>query len=254
LNDATGSFGYAQARLQARLGQRVLRGDLQRTRTARDLPAYLQQVRATSLAHRVARIAPGMDVHEVERRLREEWGATVEEVARWLPARWRAATTWLRFLPYLPALQKLARGGRAAGWTREDPVLARIIAAEPRGRAGALGVTALRPLQAAVAGHGDVTQAWLAHWRSLWPDEPAAVAALERLVGAAGTLSQALRLAAPQASSEDVLEGFARRLLHEFRRHPLSPVAVVAFLGLEALDQLELRGAITMRVALAANA
>lgn len=240
--------------MQARLGQRVLPEDLQRARAARDLPAYLQQVRTTSLARHVARIAPGMDVHEVERRLRDEWGATVEEVARWLPARWRAATLWLRWLPYLAALQKLARGGRAAAWTREDPVLARIIAAEPGSRAGVLGGTVLQPLQAAVAEHGDVKQAWLTHWRSLWPDGPAAVAGLERLVGEAATVADSLRLAPPQASSEDALRAFARRLLQAFRRHPLSPVAAYAFLGLEALDQHELRGAITMRTALAAIA
>ncbi|HET7202265.1 MAG TPA: hypothetical protein VFI92_02745 [Steroidobacteraceae bacterium] len=254
MNTVAGSFGYAQARLQARLGQRVPPEDLQRARAARDLPAYLQQVRTTSLARRVARIAPGMDVHEVERRLRDEWGVTVEEVSRWLPARWRVATLWLRWLPYLPALQKLARGGRAAAWTREDPVLARIIAVEPGRRAGVLGGTALQPLQSAVADHGEVTQAWLTHWRSLWPDEPAAVAALERLVRRVATVAEALRLAAPQASSEDALRTLARRLLHAFRRHPLSPVAAYAFLGLEALDQLELRGAITMRTALAVTA
>ena len=254
MNTGGGSFGYAQARMQARLGQRVAPEDLQRARAARDLPAYLQQVRTTALARHVARVAPGTDVHEVERRLRGEWGATVEEVARWLPGRWRAATLWLRWLPYLPALQKLARGGRAAAWTREDPVLARIIAVEPGRRAGVLGSTALQPLQSAVADHGDVTQAWLAHWRALWPDEPAAVAALERLVDAVATVAETLGLAPPQASSEDTLRSLGGRLLRMFRRHPLSPVAAVAFLGLEALDQHELRGAITMRTALAVTA
>ncbi len=240
--------------MQARLGQRVQPEDLRRARAAGDLPAYLQQVRTTSLARHVARIAPGMDVHEVERRLRGEWGATVEEVARWLPAQWRAATLWLRWLPYLAALQKLARGGRAAVWTREDAVLARIIAVEPGSRAGILGGTALQPLQSAIADHGDVTEAWLTHWRSLWPADAASVHALERLVGEVGTAAETLRMATPQSSSEEALRVLARRLLRAFRRHPLSPVAAYAFLGLEALDQHELRGAITMRAALGAAA
>jgi hypothetical protein len=250
VNRGLGSFGYAQARLQARLGQRIAPEDLQRARAARDLPAYLQQVRTTPLARRVARIAPGMDVHEAERRLREEWAATVTEIARWLPGRWHAAILWLRWLPYLPALQKLARGGRAAGWTREDPVLARIIAAEPGRRARMLGDTALEPLQAAVAAHGDVADAWLEHWRSLWPDEQASRDALERLVREVRDLASLLAELGPGASSEDALAAFGRRLLRLFRRHPLEPVAAFTYLGLEALDQLELRGGITQRVAL----
>ena len=251
MNTAVGSFGYAQARVQARLGQRVSVEDLQRARAARELSAYLQHVRSTALARRVARVAPGMDIHEVERRLRDEWRATVEEVACWLPATWRPATLWLRWLPYLPALQKLARGGRAAAWTREDPVLARIIAAEPGRRPDVLGGTALEPLQAAVAAHGDVGPAWLAHWRALWPDDAQAEGGLERLAGDVLDAVSALAELGPEAHSEETLARLDHRLLRALRRHPLSPVAAVAFLGLEALDQLELRGAVVARVALA---
>jgi hypothetical protein len=250
LNTAAGSFGYAQARWQARFGQRVPTGDLQRARAARDLPAYVQQVRSTSLARHIARIAPDMELHEVERRLREEWSVTVEEVASWLPGPWSAATLWLRWLPWLPALQKLARGGRAAAWTREDPLLARIIAAEPGRRAGMIGGTALEPLHAAVAAHGDVTAAWLEHWRTLWPGDVESFAAIEQLIRDIALAARALAELPPQTSSEETLAALARRLLRIFRRHPLSPAAAFAYLGLEALDQLELRGAITMRLAL----
>ena len=71
--------------MQARLGQRISGDDLQRARAARDLPAYLQQVRSTALARHVGRLTADMDAHEAERRLREQWGSSVEEVARWLP-------------------------------------------------------------------------------------------------------------------------------------------------------------------------
>jgi hypothetical protein len=249
VSPAAGNFGYAQARLQARTGQRATE-ELRRARAMRDLGAYLQQVRATPLARHVARIVPGMDIHEVERRLRGEWSATVEEVARWLPAEWRPATFWWCWLPSLPALQKLARGGRTATWTREDPVLARIVAVEPGRRALMLGGTALAALQAAVASHGDVADAWLAHWRALWPDEPRAVGGLEQLLGAVARCRQALVEAMPEAVTEDAMRLLERDLLRTFRRHPLSPVAAYAFLALEALDLLELRGAITVRVTL----
>jgi len=245
-----GSFAYAQARMQARLGQRISGDDLQRARAARDLPAYLQQVRSTALARHVARIAVDTDAHEIERRLREQWGATVEEVARWQPLAWRPATIWLRWLPYLPALQKLARGGRVPAWTREDPLLARVVAAAPGRRAGVLGGTVLEPLQRAVAAHGDVGSAWLDHWRSLWPHEPAVRVALERMLRDVTIVAASLDAADARATSAGTLRVLGRRLLRAFRRNPLSPVAAFAWLGLEALDQLELRGAIAMRKAL----
>jgi hypothetical protein len=246
-----GRFAYAQARMQARLGQRISSLDLLRSRAARDLPAYLQHVRSTALARHVARIAADTDVHEIERRLREQWGTTVEEVARWQPADWRPATLWLRWLPYLPALQQLARGGRAPAWTREDPLLARVVAAVPGRRAGMLGGTVLAPLQRAVAVHGDVTDAWLDHWRSLWPHEPTSRVALERLVHEVVTAPLRTDVADAGRSSADTLRALGRRFLRAFRRHPLSPVAAFAWLGLEAFDHLELRGAIAMRKSLA---
>ena len=246
-----GRFAYAQARIQARLGQRITALDLQRARAARDLPAYLQQVRSTSLARHVARIAPDTDVHEIERRMREQWGTTVEEVARWQAGAWRPATLWLRWLPYLPALQKLARGGRAPAWTREDSLLARVVARAPGRRASALGGTVLAPLQRAVAAQGDVTEAWLHQWRSLWPHEPRSRIALERWLHEIVTAPLRVDSTDGRASSADTLRALGGRFLRAFRRHPLSPVAVFAWLGLEALDQLELRGAIAMRQAFA---
>ena len=254
MNAGIGGYGYAQARIQARLGRRTATEDLQRARAARDPAAYLQQLRATSLAPHVARLTADMDVHEVERRLREDWAATVEEVARWLPVAWRPALRWMRWLPWLPALQKLARGGRAAAWTREDPVLARIIAAEPARRARVLGGTALAPLQAAVAAHGDVAAAWRDHWRTLWPDAPAAARPLGRLAAEVTAAASGLGEDTPRGSSEERLRRVRARLVRGLRRHPLSPVAACAFLGLEGLDLLEVRGAVTMRVALAGTA
>ena len=247
MTTAHGNFAYSQARLQARLGQRAVQ-DLERARTAHDLASYLQQVRATPFARRVARLAPDMDVHEIERRMRQEWSATVEEVARWQPAAWQPAVRWLRWLPYLPALQKLARGGRAPVWTREDAVLARVVACDFSDRASCVGQSALRPLQDAVAGHGDVTAAWLEEWRRLWPSRTAGLELVLRRVGAAA--GQAALAPAGSDGSESLRE-LAVGLVRTLRRHPLSPTAAVAWLGLEALDQIELRGAATMRAALA---
>jgi hypothetical protein len=63
-------------------------------------------------------------------------------------------------------------------------------------------------------------------------------------------------LAAAEAATAtaDAIDTLRRALLREFRRSSLSPPAAVAYLGLEALDLMELRGAVTRRAALAAEA
>jgi hypothetical protein len=249
VNAGRGTFAYAQARLQARLGMRAAPADLQRARAARDLAALLQLLRSTPQGRYVARLAPGAPVHELERRLRAEWCVLVDEVARWQPEGWRPALHWLRWLPYLPALQKLARGGRAPAWTREDPVVGRIVATEPGTRSGALLETPLQPLQAALAAEGDISAAWFTHWRRLWP--ASSNAGLEAIVRAVQGVDTLLRAAPPSAATEELTGTLSRRLLSVFRRHPLSPATAVAYLGLEGIDLLALRGAIVGRAALA---
>ena len=247
-----GTFAYAQARLQARLGMRAAPSDLQRARAARDLAALLQLLRSMPQARYVARLAPTTPIHELERGLRAEWCVLVDEVARWQPEAWRPALHWLRWLPYLPVLQKLARGGRAPAWTRDDPVVGRIVATEPGTRSAALDATPLQPLQAALAAAGDVTQAWFEQWRRLWPE--ASEPGLEAIVRAVQGVDTLLRAAPASASTEELSGTLARRLLSIFRHHPLSPATAVAYLGLEAIDLLALRGAILARAALAKTA
>lgn len=247
-----GTFGYAQSRMQARLGRQAGVPGLLQMREARTLVAYLQQVRSSPWSRHVARLAPDMDAHDLERRLREEWHSAVEEVARWQPREWQAAVRWLGWLPWLPALQKLARGGRTPAWTREDEVLARIVAATRETRAERLEATPLYPLRQAVAGHGDVVAAWLAHWRGLWTADADEHAGLEGLVA---STRRAVRLLASDDAgnaTELALRSYAHALRRSFRRHPLSATAAVAYLGLVALDLLELRGAAAVRAALPA--
>ena len=95
-------------------------------------------------------------------------------------------------------------------------------------------------------------QAWLAHWRALVARRCGAKRGLERLRD--DVTDATLRPGGTRAAGEQPRNARARStagLLRAFRRHPLSPVAAVAFLGLEALDQLDTARRHHARVALA---
>jgi hypothetical protein len=173
--------------------------------------------------------------------------ALVDEVARWQPPGWIEAVRWLRWLPSLPLLQKLARGGRPPAWSRSDPWLGRVVAAEPALRGAVLAETPLRALRATLEPNGrDVLSAWTAHWRELWPADREAARALERIVRDTADCDAAVREPVTRDSREP-RRVLAQRLLRSFRRHPSSPAAAVAFLGLEALGLLALRGGVMRR-------
>jgi hypothetical protein len=240
-------FAYSQARLQARFGQATDPAALQSAHAARDLAGFLSALRATPQRRYATRLAPGMDPHELERHLRFEWSTLVDEVARWQPTPWQEAIRWLRWLPYLPALQKLTRGGRPPAWTRADPVLGRIVALDPALRGAALVASPLQPFRRALeAGAGDVTAAWLGHWRTLWSAGSRHATAMDRIARDVALLDAKLREAVG-GDSRELHQALSRRLLRIFRRHPLSPAAAVAYLGLEALGLLGLRGGVMRR-------
>jgi len=241
------SFAFAQARLQARFGARPSVSDWNHIEATADLAATLQVVRNTTLARWTARLGAHPDVHDIEVRLRDEWALSVDEVAGWQPAPWRAAIAWLRWIVYLPALQKLARGGRAPDWMRPDPVLGPVVAREPRERAAALQRTPIAALAAGFGPEPDVAGAWSQHWRELWPADGAAAAALDAVLRETEIHRQRLASLPSEARSADATQTFVRRLRLFFRRNPLSPAAAVAYLGLLAVDLRRLRGLLAVR-------
>jgi hypothetical protein len=242
-----GGFAYAQARLQSRLGASLAPDAMQQLLATRDLAGLLAAVRATPQRRYVARLNPGLDPHELERQLREEWIALVDEVAAWQPPAWRASVRWLRWLPGLPLLQKLARGGRPPAWARADPWLGRIVATDPALRGNALAAGPLQPLRLAFdADDHEVMAAWMQHWRALWPPVPPAAAALEAIGRDVAACDASLRDPATRDSSGP-LRSLRQRLLRQFRRHPSSPAAAIAFLALEGLTLLSLRGGLMRR-------
>jgi len=241
------SYAYAQARLQSRFGERPHSSDWQHLEATRDLGAVLQVIRAGRLARWTARITARPGVHELERRLREEWMRAVDEVASWQPEQWRAGTRWMRWITYLPALQKLARGGRAPAWMRADPVLGPIVAREPRERGPSLAGTPLAPLATGFGTPPDVARAWAAHWQTLWPDGESARRPLRQVVALMRAHREQLAEAPPEATSRDAIQSLERRLELVFRRHPLSAAAGAAFVCLMQLDLQRLRGLLAVR-------
>lgn len=241
------SFAYAQARLQSRLGERPAAADWQHLEATRDLGAVLQVLRAGRLARWTDRFAARPTVHELERRLREEWLAAVDEIAAWQPEPWRDGTRWMRWVTYLTPLQKLARGGRPPAWMRPDPVLGPIVAREPRERAAALAGSPLAPLAPGFGTPPDVVGAWSEHWRALWPAGRSVRAPLARLLEMMREHSRQLAEAGPQVATGDAIQALEQRLVLMFRRHPLSAAATTAFVFLMMLDMQRLRGVLAVR-------
>lgn len=241
-------FAYAQARLQARYGSRPSAADWSHVAATADLGALLQVLRASPVGRWTGRLGNHPGAHEIERRLREEWLRDVDEIARWQPAPWRECVRWLRWVVYLPTLQKLARGGRPPAWTRDDPVLGPIVARDPRDRTAALRRTALAPLSSGFSPTAaDTAGAWTRHWRQLWPSRGGARRPLDALVNEAARLQSQLAALPATARADEAFGAFERRLQLAFRRNPLSPVAAVAYLGLLALDLRRIRGALATR-------
>jgi hypothetical protein len=171
----------------------------------------------------------------------------VDEVASWQPEAWRDGILWLRWIAYLPALQKLARGGRAQAWMRDDAVLGPVVAGEPRERATALRRTALAPLARGFQPPHEMAAAWTRHWRQLWPPHGFGSAPIEALIRMASRERERLAQLPDDSSSTETLRALERRFQLGFRRHPLSPAAAVAYLGLLALDLRRVRGALATR-------
>ena len=88
---------------------------------------------------------------------------------------------------------------------------------------------------------------WTRHWRQLWPSRGLGRAPIEALIRMTGHVRHLLAQLPDNARSTDTLRDLERRFQLGFRRHPLSPAAAVAYLGLLALDPRRVRGALATR-------
>jgi hypothetical protein len=235
-------FAYAQARAQARHGERLSADTWGLLESSVTLAQFLHLVRGTALAPRVEHFSATTSPHVIERSLRREWHREVESAVRWVPAQWREAVAWTAWLAELPALNHLLHGGEFLPWMSEDPVLS-IFAGEDADSMRTAIEAALPALAESGGSSDDGRSAWLLRWRSLWPGDAAGDPALEQLVslvvrhGAAG-------------DGDDVgdwrskLELDALRIL---RRRREQAVTVFCHLLLTALELYRLRQGLLRR-------
>jgi len=237
---------YAQARAQARFGDRPTETFWRELEAGRDLPHLIEVVRPSSVGDAVESLAPSLAAHALEARLRGRWRSVCTEVASWYPPAWRPAMLWLGWLPWLPPLAWLQRTGVAPGWLADDPMLGDLVAAEAPARAELLAEGPLAPLAEAWRDGHDLAEAWRAHWRSTWPQGPARErGGLERLDAMLEgfTPGSAIPGGAAFDAVVDTAQAAATRV---FRRLAGTPVAGVALLVLFLLDHLRLRAALAV--------
>lgn len=244
-------FAFAQARIQARLGQRLKPGAWQALEASQGLSHYLHAVRGTSLKPWIRHLTENADSHLIERSLREDWRRQVHELSEWLPTRWRAAVLWVRTLADLPAVVYLLRDGPAWPWMREDPALRKLAVAGMDARRLALRAAELAPLGSAPDDAITPLAAWRVHWQGLCPPLPAQCVGLDKLGQAftahVGRMQDEGLTLDEAAGQRERLEQNLVKWLHRYRELPM---AIFSYLGLLALDLQRLRGGLVRRAVL----
>jgi hypothetical protein len=222
LTPARTDFAYAQARLQARHGALPDSAFWQVLEASRGAAHFLALARTGALVRWTEGLDDRCDAHAIERQLRLHWRRHVEEVARWLPPRWQAATQWFGVLGELA-----------------------LVDADPARRAQALPMLGLAPFVALGASRraSDTAALWRDEWQRRLPPDHGDLRLLHR---PAELLLPRLR-AADGARGTDASAAVQATLRLLFRRHAASAVAVFAHLGLVALDVERLRGGLVVR-------
>lgn len=234
-------FAYAQARAQARLGERLTPAAWQLLEASETLAQYLHAARSTPLRNRVRSLTRASSPHSIERSLRREWRGEVHGATSWVPERWRAAVAWTAWLCDLPALARLEQGGEALPWMVDDTQLAPFAIENLTLRQRELLSAGL----GALAGRDDVLSAWRQHFEALWPAGDTGVRRLGDLVDRVDIYRREPETRGrAQTASGQPIEAHAARLI---RRNFGEAVTVFTHLLLVALDLGRLRNGLVRR-------
>jgi len=249
---ARASFAYVQVRLQARHGARPDEALWRSLQGTSDFANYLQLARNTSLRPWVATLDPGQGSDEIEGELRRLFRQHVDEVAGWVPPAWQSAVLWVRRLPDLPALQYLLGGEPVPAWLQDDAELRDMGCLPVASRLEIMEQSDCNVFLTASQAGESLPDAWLSHWRTLWPRTARQDHGLEALGNA---LHHYLRVL--QADSCDSVQTRCERLhvqlVSAFRRYSFQPAAVFSYLALTALELARLRGDLLVRQLFATN-
>jgi hypothetical protein len=250
-------MAYAQARMQARFGARPPEATWQALSAITAFRGFLEQARATALQSWLHNLSPIATRDDIERLLRVNLCARIEEVARWLPPAQRPALRWTGILVDLPAIAHLLRGGEPQAWMRDEPALKSLAAVDAAQRAATLAQGDTAPLMR-VAKEDSLPDRWLGEWRRRLPRLPARerdhLERLVRLVRALLAQSAARSVDGQWAhDSAEPRRALEARLAFEFRRRFLEPAAAYACLLLAASEFTRIRGALLGRLVFAEN-
>jgi hypothetical protein len=237
-------FAYVQARVQARFARFPTEEEWQRLAGARNLATFLEEARVGVLRDWIKGFSAQSDTHDLEAGVRLLFRETAEEVAEWVPAAWREAVLWTRWLTLLPLLDHVAHGGKVPPWAGRDPLL-RTLQRED----GALDADRLRRAGAGPLADlsADPTGSWSAEWRRRRP--PCKGELLRQLDALADSLHAHLttfRQARPDAAWS-LRKELRARLSLLFHCRLLQPVGPFIFLLLTGLDLERLRAELVTR-------
>lgn len=234
-------IAYAQARAQARFGDRPGDALWRELEAGRDLSHLVDLLRGSALRGAVESLPANIEPHALESRLRGHWSAVCAEVARWYPEPWRPAMLWLATLPWVAPLAWSGHRPDLAAWAGEDPLLGKTAAAATL---SALADGPLQPLGAAARAGKPLAEAWHEHWRDSWPEpDLRSHRALEVL---RTTLAGFLPGGEQTESFDALVERSEQAVTRIFRRHAGTAVAGLALLVLHQLDHLRLRAALAV--------
>ena len=243
-------FAYAQARIQARFACLPAEDEWQRLAASRTLASFLEEARLGSLRNWVKGFSGQSDVHDLEAGLRSLHREALEDVCGWVPAPWRDALSWTRWLVHLPLLAHLGAGGVMPAWVLRDPELCVLIgedgALDPHRLAGA-GVDALMRAEQVPAA------AWIAQWRCRWPRCGRETArGLEALTALLAGHVENFRRISPEATWS-LRKELRERLRLRLHQCTLQPQVPFIYLALTALHLERLRAALVSRALFSAQ-
>jgi len=252
-------FGYCQARMQARYGERPSPSGWQRLGSSRDLGRMLEAAHASGLGAWLFHLHEPLGPRSIERGLGRAYSMHVEELSGWVPEPWAPAFGWLRWLPWLEQLESLARDASPpipleplGAWLPQAPAraLERALAADPRAASEARRsrdpAGALEGAFARIRAGEDAGSAWIAGWHQLRAraGRDPALALLQARIGAHREQMRAL----PSSASGWPARAALLRVLEDcVRRDALRPAAAFAYLGCCLLDLERLRAALLDR-------